>query len=76
MDSEYRPKPVFSMLKNLIKGEWMTAPFTARTNENGEIVFKGFDGQYEITQILPGQKHPTRSFRLAEKQENVWTFIA
>jgi endo-1,4-beta-xylanase len=74
MDAEYRPKPVFRMLKNLIKGEWTTAPFTARTDESGEIVFRGFYGQYEITQRLPGQRYPTQDFHLAKIQENVWTF--
>jgi len=75
IDAEYRPKPAFTTLKNLIKGEWMTAPFTIRTNENGEISFRGFYGQYEVTQNRPGRKHPTYSFRLSEKQENVWTFM-
>ena len=73
-DAEYRPKPVFSMLKNLIRGEWMTAPFMARTDENGEILFRGFYGRYEITQCLPERRFPSWDFHLAEKQENVWTF--
>lgn len=73
-DAEYRPKPVFSMLKNLIRGEWMTAPFMACTDENGEILFRGFYGRYEITQCLPERRFPSWDFHLAEKQENVWTF--
>ena len=76
MDAEYHPKPVFRMLKNLIKGEWMTTPFTAHTDENGEIAFHGFYGRYEITLRLPGQRHPTRDLHLAEKQENVWMFTS
>jgi endo-1,4-beta-xylanase len=75
IDEEYRPKPSFKMLKNLIKGEWMTAPFTALTDENGEVAFRGFYGQYEVTRRLPGQKHPTRNLHLAENQENIFTFI-
>lgn len=75
IDAEYRPKPVFNLLKKLIKGEWMTTPFTARTDENGEISFRGFHGHYEAIEKLPGKKHPTRNFHLAEKQENVWKFI-
>jgi endo-1,4-beta-xylanase len=75
LDAEYRPKPAFNALKCLIRGEWMTAPFTARTDENGEIAFRGFYGQYEATQRRPGQKHPAWNFHLAERQENVWTFI-
>ncbi len=76
IDAGYRPKPVYRMLKNLIKGEWMTAPFTARTDENGEIAFRGFFGRYEITQCLPGHRYPTWVCHLTEAQENVWTFIA
>ncbi len=74
IDADYRPKPAFHTLKGLIKGEWMMTPFTARTDENGEITFRGFYGQYEATQLLPGQQHVTRNFHLSEKQENVWTF--
>jgi len=74
IDAEYHPKPVFHTLKGLIKGEWMTTPFTTRTDENGEITFRGFYGQYEVTQRLPGRHYATRNFHLSEKQENVWTF--
>ncbi len=76
IDAEYRPKPAFKTLKNLIKGEWITAPFTARTDEHGEINFRGFYGQYEATQPLPGRKHLTWKFHLSEKQQNAWTFVA
>ena len=75
IDSEYRPKPVFKTLKSLIKGEWMTAPFTAHTDENGEIAFHGFYGGYQAVRRLAGYQHPTWDFHLAEKQENAWTFI-
>ncbi len=75
IDAEYRPKPAFKMLKNLIKLEWMTAPFTACTDENGEINFRGFYGQYEVVQQTPEKKHQTREIHLAEKQENSWVFI-
>ena len=33
----------------------MTAPFTTRTDANGEITFRGSYGQYEVTQRLPGK---------------------
>jgi len=52
----------------------MTAPFTTRTDANGEITFRGFYGQYEVTQRLTGKKYPTWSFHLTDKQENTWTF--
>ncbi len=72
VDAEYRPKPVFTALKKLIKGEWMTAPFTAETDENGEISFTGFHGLYEVTELLPGKKNTSRVLHLAEGQENVF----
>jgi len=75
IDAEYRPKPAFNTLKQLIKGEWLTAPFKARTNDDGEISFRGFYGNYEIIRKIPGQKHSTWSFHLAEKQKNDLTFI-
>jgi GH35 family endo-1,4-beta-xylanase len=74
IDAEYRPKPAFDTLKTLIKGEWMTTPFIARTDENGEIAFRGFYGKYEVIRHLPGQKHPTWNFHLTEKQEIFWVF--
>ena len=72
IDAEYRPKPAFNMLKKLIKGEWMTVPILARTDENGEISFRGFYGNYEAIQRLPGKKHLMHAFHLAENQENSW----
>ena len=76
IDAEYRPKPVFTALKKLIKDEWMISPFTACTDENGEITFKGFYGEYNVTQRLPGRRYPTQTLHLAENQENVWTLCS
>ncbi len=76
IDAEYRPKPAFKMLKDLIKGGWTAVPFTARTDENGEINFRGFYGKYDVTQLLPGRKYTTWEFHLSEKQENTSTFVA
>jgi endo-1,4-beta-xylanase len=70
IDEEYRPKPVFDKLKELIKGEWMTRPFKAQTDGNGEISFRGFYGRYELALIREGQQHKTFEFHLAADQEN------
>lgn len=74
IDEEYHPKPVFERLRKLIKGEWMTQSFTARTDENGEIAFQGFFGSYEV--VLPGsaQQHRSYEFHLAKDKENMETF--
>lgn len=70
IDDEYRPKPVFEMLKALIKGEWMTQSFTTQTDENGEIDFRGFYGKYEIVLPQTGQQHPSFDFHLSANKEN------
>lgn len=74
IDEEYHPKPVFERLRKLIKGEWMTQSFTARTDENGEIAFQGFFGSYEA--VLPGsaQQHRSYEFHLAKDKVNMETF--
>jgi endo-1,4-beta-xylanase len=74
VDEEYRPKPVFNRLKELIKGEWMTQPFAARTGDNGEVLLQGFYGNYEI--LLPDdrQQHRMYEFHLAKNQDNSATF--
>lgn len=74
IDEEYRPKPVFERLKKLIKGEWITQPFTAQTDENGEINFSGFYGKYELSIRHPGQQHLFFDFRLAANKENTERF--
>ena len=75
IDEEYRPKPVFETLKRLIKGEWMTQSFTAKTDEDGRIKFSGFFGQYEI--IVPQENHKYTSFEfyLAADRQNSHQFI-
>lgn len=42
-------KPAYEELMKLIKGEWWVSPTTLRTNANGEIHFRGFQGEYELT---------------------------
>ena len=74
IDEEYHPKPVFARLKKLIKGEWMTRPFTARAGENGEVEFQGFYGDYEIVLPSDGRQHRSYAFHLAKNKENSVTF--
>ena len=42
------PKPVYHMLKNLIKNEWMTNTEFV-TDENGVFTLEGFKGEYELS---------------------------
>lgn len=45
---EMMPKPVYFVLDNLINNEWKTR-ITAKPNDNGQIKFHGFKGNYRIT---------------------------
>ena len=74
IDKEYRPKPVFTSLKKLIKGEWMTPDFTARTDSEGSITFQGFFGQYDVVVKQSGQQFTTYSLHLSERAENTRSF--
>jgi len=58
-------KPVFTALKNLIKGEWQTNAAPS-TNSNGEVDFEGFRGEYEAE--LNGKKLP---FTLGKNSANL-----
>jgi GH35 family endo-1,4-beta-xylanase len=75
IDAEYRPKPVFNMLKKLIKGEWMTQPFKAQTDQNGEINFEGFLGKYDLVLPKENQQHLLLDFHLTKDRENTSQFI-
>jgi hypothetical protein len=75
IDEEYRPKPVFERLTKLIKGEWLTQPFVACTDENGEITFQGFFGNYELVIPRTSQQYQTFKFHLAANKENSEQFI-
>lgn len=74
IDKEYRPKPAFKALKALIKGEWLTQPFSTHTDADGEIVFQGFFGFYELVIPRDDQKHLSFDFHLADDRENKYQF--
>ncbi|MFN2148402.1 MAG: endo-1,4-beta-xylanase, partial [Anaerolineales bacterium] len=42
-------KPVYDELCKRIKGEWWTGPITSTTDQNGQVSFDGFQGDYELT---------------------------
>jgi len=43
------PKPAYEELMKLVKGEWWISPTKLTTNENGQIQFSGFLGQYNLS---------------------------
>lgn len=43
------PKPVCEALHDLIKNQWWTGPLDLTSNDEGQVTFRGFLGEYEIT---------------------------
>jgi len=48
------PKPAYEELKKLIKGKWWTKA-QVRTQENGNVNFRGFYGQYRVKATIAGK---------------------
>ena len=45
---DYSPKPAYEELQNLIKKEWWTEDISLVTDQEGQVEFTGFLGEYEI----------------------------
>jgi GH35 family endo-1,4-beta-xylanase len=43
------PKPAYTELMKLIKGEWWTGPLKLKTDAAGKVSFNGFLGTYDVT---------------------------
>jgi len=43
------PKPAYEELMKLIKDDWWISPTKLTTNENGQIQFSGYLGQYKVS---------------------------
>jgi endo-1,4-beta-xylanase len=61
-------KPAYEELKKLIKGEWWITPIKLMTDNNGEIQFAGFLGDYEL---IYGRTK--KSFTIAEEHTTTIT---
>jgi GH35 family endo-1,4-beta-xylanase len=55
LDTEHNPKPAYHALKSLIKDKWHTS-VSSRTDETGNLTFRGFYGVYRGTATTGGQK--------------------
>ena len=64
------PKPAYTELLKLIKGEWWLAPTKMTTDANGQFSFTGFLGEYELS--LGNQK---TLFSLKDKGE-AWVSVS
>ncbi len=73
IDENYRPKPAYTKIRQLIKEEWMTK-ITARTTEDGSIDFRGFYGDYKITLKTSEGRVRTFNIHLRKGESNKWQF--
>jgi hypothetical protein len=74
VDEEYRPKPVYEMLDELINKTWKTS-VTEKLNTDGKISFRGFFGNYTITLTTPDGKVRAYTVHVQKDEANVWEFV-
>ena len=75
LDKDFNPKPVYTRLLQLIKEDWMTKNLSLTTDKTGEVNFRGFYGNYQVTITKPDGNKQTTSMHLREKAVNSQTFI-
>jgi GH35 family endo-1,4-beta-xylanase len=73
VDEEYNPKPVYIMLDKLINQTWKTNA-TIRTDGQGNISFRGFFGEYDVTLLTPDGKRRVFPVHVSRNEENKWVF--
>lgn len=74
LDENYDPKLVYDRLFKLIKQEWMTKNLKLRTNQNGEVSFRGFYGNYQLTVIQSNGNSKSYQLHLAKGTDNNFRF--
>ena len=73
IDENYRPKPAYRKIRQLINQEWMTKT-SGRTAGDGSIDFRGFYGDYKITLKTKNGRVHTFDIHLTANQANKWQF--
>lgn len=69
----YEPKPVYTRLKDLIHRQWQTS-LTAKTDEKGQITFRGFYGTYDVTLEPAGRPSHKQQIALKKGGPSQWEF--
>ena len=73
MDSGHNIQPIFTKVKDLIHKEWKTKQ-TLKTDENGQINFRGFCGEYSL-KITPDNGPAIGQRFYIDKMEEVNTLV-
>ncbi|MFO7905298.1 MAG: endo-1,4-beta-xylanase [Planctomycetota bacterium] len=66
---DMRPKPAYRVLKELIKDRWWTE-MEQETDQNGQVAFRGFLGDYEIRVLRTSRKPVSKEWRLVNQEKN------
>jgi endo-1,4-beta-xylanase len=67
---DWTPKPAYYALDDLINNKWKTR-FEARTDEKGEVRFRGFHGEYEV-EVKARGKSIASKLHLSQGAKNDW----
>ena len=73
VDEEYNPKPVYEVLRKMIREEWMTR-LTTTTDRKGRVSFRGFYGNYQINVTTPDGRLRSFAVHVAKDEQNSWIF--
>ncbi|MEI6077570.1 MAG: endo-1,4-beta-xylanase [Verrucomicrobiota bacterium] len=68
---DFSPKPAFTALDQLINHDWKTK-FQTNSTTSGEILFRGFHGEYTVT-AQAGGTTLKQTFHLIKGKTNEWT---
>jgi endo-1,4-beta-xylanase len=74
LDKQYRPKPAWERLKQLIWHEWITK-VTANTTADGRVAFRGFYGNYKV-RLSYGDREQSFEFHAESSKPNAFEFKA
>lgn len=72
-DEDLNPKPVYEVLKKLIREEWMTHDLEVVSDKKGLATFRGFYGGYNVEVITRQGGQLSGTFHLEKGKEHVWT---
>jgi endo-1,4-beta-xylanase len=70
---DYEPKPVYTRLKDLIHRQWQTS-LDARTDERGQVAFRGFYGAYDVTIEATDRPPQKQQIALKRGEQSQWEF--
>ena len=72
VDSNLKPKLVYTRLQKLIRSDWMTKGIEQQTDATGSARFRGFFGRYRIEAVGPDGAVKQFEQHLQADGDNIW----